>query len=548
MLKTFLNQNVIAQKTVGHISMKNLFIFLCPFLVCFALQGQNSHRVVENINSSYHEHSPVLSTDGERLYFTRKGHPDNIGGILDPGDIWYAEKEGEGWSVPVHGGNVLNHSGLNGVVGFSADGNRMYVLNGFDRNAPEGSQLKNGIAVAEKEGNGWSSPELLNIRYFSNESAHLSATISRDEQVLILSMKSFDSFGNEDLYVSINQGDDRWSQPENLGEVLNTFGEEWTPFLASDNETLYFSSNAHDGLGSRDLFRTKRMPSTWQKWSEPINLGDSLNTVGTEMSFFIPEMGRMAYFSSTQDSEGMGDIFQMAVKPINEALSKAAEARAKEQVKPEKVALTFQVLDSRTRSPVAAQVTMKFADKEININTSELVEQNNKFMLSLVQSMEVWVEITANGYLPYKESFVVGVSGLNANERGEGKGVEQFLLLPADVGTKVALESVLFERASAQLSNLIEAQKQLAELAQIMKDNPGMAIRLEGHTDNRGDAEALKQLSLQRVKTVKDYLLQQGIAPSRIDVVGYGGERPLYTSDDLSERDKNRRVEVVIIK
>lgn len=79
------------------------------------------------------------------------------------------------------------------------------------------------------------------------------------------------------------------------------------------------------------------MPSTWQKWSEPINLGDSLNTVGTEMSFFIPEMGRMAYFSSTQDSEGMGDIFQMAVKPINEALSKAAEARAKEQVKPERL-------------------------------------------------------------------------------------------------------------------------------------------------------------------------------------------------------------------
>lgn len=547
-LKIFVIQNVIEQKTVGQISMKYIFLLLCPLFVGFALQGQTSHRVVENINSSYHEHSPVLSPDGQRLYFTRRGHPSNIGGVLDQGDIWYAEKEGDVWSTPVHGGNVLNHPGLNGVVGFSADGNRMYVLNYFDRSAREGGKLKNGISVSQKVGDGWGPPELLNIRYFSNESIHLSATISRDEQILIMSMKSFESFGNEDLYVSFRQADDSWSQPENMGEDINTFGEEWTPFLASDNETLYFSSNAHDGLGSRDIFMAKRMQNMWRKWTEPINLGDTLNTVGTEMSFFIPEMGRMAYFSSTQDSEGMGDIFQIAVKPMNEPLETAAELMADEEVKPQMVALTFQVLDNRTKAPVAAQVTMRFGNKEIGINTAELEDQNDRFMVSLEQSMEVFVEIKAEGYLIYKESFEVGDSSLKRDELRGDEAVEQFLLSPADVGTTVELENVLFERASARLSNLAEARKQLDELAQIMKDNPGMAIRLEGHTDNRGNAELLKELSLERVKTVKEYLVEQGIRPERIEVKGYGGEKPLNTSDDLSEREKNRRVEFVIIK
>lgn len=544
-----MNSNVIEQKTVGDISMKHISILFFMLLGGFALEGQvTRHVVVNNINSSYDEHSPVLSPDGQRLYFTRKGHPSNIGGILDQGDIWYAEKVGDEWSTPIHGGDTLNHPGLNGVVGFSADGNRMYVLNFFNRKAQGEGKLKNGIAVTEKVGGRWGLPQLLNIRYFSNESIHLSATISRDEQILIMAMKSFETFGNEDLYVSFRQPDDSWSQPENMGEDLNTFGEEWAPFLASDNETLYFSSNGYDGFGSRDIFISKRSQNMWREWTKPVNLGDTLNTVGTEVSFFVPEIGRMAYFSSTQDSEGMGDIFQMAIRPKDQKLETAAQVVAPIEAKPQMVALTFQVLDNRTKSPVDAEVTMRFGNKEIGINTADLKEQNDKFIISLEQSMEVFVEIKADGYLSYKESFEVGASDVENKQLRGGATVEEFLLSPADVGTKMELENVLFERASARLSNLAVARKQMDELAQIMKDNPGMAIRLEGHTDNRGNAELLKELSLERVKTVRDYLVDQGIRSERIEVIGYGGEKPLYTSDDLSEREKNRRVEFVIIK
>ncbi|OEK04326.1 hypothetical protein BFP71_12650 [Roseivirga misakiensis] len=514
---------------------------------------QTAHVVLDSINSSYDEHSPMLSPDGQRLYFTRAGHPANIGGVLDQGDIWYAQKSGDGWSRPVHAGPELNHPGLNGIVGFSADGQRLYLLNFFDKTARAGSKLKNGIAVAKKSGNSWGEPELLPIKYFSNSSAHISATISRDESVLIMSIISYNTEGNEDLYYSLKGANGEWSQPKGLGENINTYAEEWTPYLGSDNKTLYFTSNGHEGFGSRDIFVTEKQGNSWESWSEPKNLGDAINTKGVEQGYAIPFSGTIAYFSSTQNSEGFGDLFGF---PIDKEEPVIIDAPVVDEPEPQPqtdilidtlevpvpdVDMIFVIKDQRTLEDVDGEVTFEYngITKKASPSDYETLVDNRMLQMSFAPGTELTVSIKAEGFLNFERKFTA--------KRGTSR-LQELLLVAEEVGTKVEIENVLFRRASAEFSDVETAQKQIDELIGLMNANPGMAIRLEGHTDNRGDAKLLRDLSEARVKTVRDYMISKGISGSRIEFVGYGGEKPLNSGNSAAAREINRRVEFVIIK
>lgn len=528
-------------------------IALC-FLISVSspvLNGQQTaHITLDNINSSYDEHSPMLGPNGQRLYFTRSGHPANIGGVLDQGDIWYAEKSGDGWSRPIHAGEDINHPGLNGVVGFSADGQRLYVLNYFDATARAGSKLKNGISVSNFTNGKWGKPVLLPIKFFSNSSSHISATISRDERVLIMSIISYNTEGNEDLYVSVKQSNGEWSQPEGLGATINTFSEEWTPYLAADNETLYFTSNGHNGFGSRDIFRAKKQGDSWSDWSTPKNLGSSINTKGVEQGYALPTSGTTAYFSSTQNSEGFGDLFGFPIDREESVIIEAPIIAAPEPELPEpveqvipSVIMSFQVLDQRTNSPVEAKVRLVYADQEKVVNTADVQGNGKQFESTFEKGTNLRVMVEAEGYLKFEKSFTANAAWEKSNN-----GLEQLLLIAKEVGTKVEIENVLFNRASASFADVETAEQQIDELIELMELNPGMAIRLEGHTENRGDARSLKSLSEDRVKTVRNYMLTKGIAGSRIELIGYGGDKPISQGNNANGREVNRRVEFVIIR
>lgn len=544
-------------------------IFSLIYFFCFALNGQElAHIRIDGINSSYDEHSPMLSPDGKTLYFTRAGHPANVGGVLDKGDIWFSTKSGDSWSQPVHAGADINHPGLNGVVGFSTDGQRMYLLNFFD---PEGrgiSKQKNGLSVSTMNSGKWGQPQKLAIKFFSNESSHISATISKDEKAIIMSIQSYETEGNEDLYVSVKEENGEWSQPKNMGTTINTYAQEWVPFLSDDMKSLYFTSNGHGGSGGRDIFMSERQnDSSWFEWSTPRNLGDKLNSVGTEQGLSFVSGDELAYFSSTQNSEGFGDIFAYSMpESIPEAevttpQIQLTEAEPLEQTKvavrtapiavkvptveqPKKeVLMTFEVMDSRTEAFVDANVTLTYNGEERIVNTAELASDAKRFELTLVEGTDLKVSIEQSGYLKYQKLFKAGKSPSNGAE-----GIQRLMLTREEVGTTVEIENILFNRARASFANPEIATGQIDELVQLMKDNPGMAIRLEGHTDNRGDERLLQQLSEERVQTVRDYILSKGIDGSRIEFVGYGGTKPLSDNKSPEGIEINRRVEFVIIR
>ena len=530
-----------------------LYTILLTFLALTnpAFGQSSAHIKLDSINSGYDEQNPVMTPDGKRLYFVRAGHPQNIAGVLDRGDIWYSDKTEQGWSTPQHGGNVLNHNGLNGIVGFSVDGQRVYLLNYKD----DEGRVSGGIAMAEWVRDHWSVPQSVDIQYFSNNSQYLSGTISPDEKVMILSYRSFDTYGNEDLYVTLKKMDGSWSQPENLGIDINTMSEEWAPYLTPDLKSLYFSSNGFGGEGGRDIFVSQRKGTLWDDWTSPVNLGNAVNTAGVELGYIVPSGGGLAYFSTTQNSEGFGDIVAFPLNETEQLLQEVAasaevptEAIQTEPAKPNKpmVVMTMQVLDIRNDEPIDAIVKLTYGEKEIDVNTANVDSPAKKFLVSVEEGKEVNVEISSKGFLIYKEQFMASAKPSSNDE--EFKVVEGFRLTPREVGTKVKIDNVLFNEGKSTFSNPSSTAVQLDKLIQLMETNPELEIRLEGHTDNRGNPKLLKELSLERVGTVKKYLVNKGVAGNRIETLGLGSENPVGRNSSNAGRELNRRVEFVIIK
>jgi OmpA-OmpF porin, OOP family len=190
-------------------------------------------------NQRFNEQNPVLSPDGKTLYFTITNHTANIGGIKDPGDIWFSRLLGEQWSAPVHAGPAINNRSYNAVAGISADGKQLFLHGHYD--GILGSAKTQGISVSKDNGLGWSSPENISIPYYMNKSPLLSGMVTDDGEVFVFSAETYGSFGVEDLYVSF-QRNGKWTEPKNLGPSVNTVFQELSPALSPDRMTLYFSA------------------------------------------------------------------------------------------------------------------------------------------------------------------------------------------------------------------------------------------------------------------------------------------------------------------
>src|SRR5882672_6455308 len=192
------------------------------------------------VNSPYDEQNPVITPDGKALYFTLANHPQNVNGKKDLGDIWISLWIGGAWTAPVHGGSVINDGSYNAVAGFSADGNQLFLVNHFGKKG--GAASTQGISVSKRTDSGWSTPENISIPYFLNRSTKLTGMINDEGNVFIFSADSYNTKGVEDIYVSFKK-DNRWTEPFNLGSSINTSSQELTPSLSPDGKTIYFASN-----------------------------------------------------------------------------------------------------------------------------------------------------------------------------------------------------------------------------------------------------------------------------------------------------------------
>jgi OmpA-OmpF porin, OOP family len=513
-------------------------ILLFILIDCFSQSVNKTDlgALLKNVNTRYDEHNPILSPDGTMLYFTRANDSLNIGGTRDKGDIWVARLESDGtWGVPVNLGPPVNNDLKNYILGFSPDGNIMFLNN--EKKNPGGLVVNDGVAYSVFSGGSWSRPAVVSVDYLLNRSAHQSGSVSADGSTMLLSLQAYASRGEEDIYVSSYQNG-RWTQPVNLGSMINTSGQEMTPYLSPDKKQLYFSSNGHGGKGGRDLFVSEKLGEGWTEWSKPKNLGNEVNSVGVELNYFIDTRNAIAYFSSTQNSDGYGDIkahvidIDAEVVPVEEVVFTELVQQAKEESR----TLTFygKIKSTKTAAPVVAALNFVFDGVAINSNSED---ETGDYKVEIpLKTQEVEVSIKAPGFMGLKESVILAGADMR----------KDFGLAPLEVGETITLNKVYFERGTSAL--LEESFPELESVIDMMNENPNVRIELAGHTDNQGNSKLNIQLSQERVDIVKRYLTEHGIDGKRIKGKGYGGTRPVASNASEETRRLNRRVEFTILK
>ena len=233
------------------------------------------------INSDLPELRPTISADGNLLFYICQNHPENTkyNEIRNSQDIWFSERDSSGnWSEGVHLGYPLNSYYFNAVFWISPDNNRILIRNAYIN----GDYAGNGVSMCYLKKDGyWSKPEMLRISNYGkyDRGRQNGAVMGNNGQTLLFYMTPEQGGINNDLYVSFLENDDTWTEPKSLGKKINLKSyNETTPYLAPDGVTLYFSSNRPGGLGYMDIWRTRRLDESWQKWSEPENLGSPINT------------------------------------------------------------------------------------------------------------------------------------------------------------------------------------------------------------------------------------------------------------------------------
>ena len=252
-----------------------------------------------DVNSMAEESLPIFSRDSSIMYFIRTFDDRNKGGDVDQ-DIWMSYRSSGGVYSGSKQLSSLNTKYNNGVVGVSSDGQSLYLLNTYEGK----KDLEKGLAVSRRKGNGWGSPEKVEVPTLDIEGDYYGFHISEDESVLLISYQGPGSLGEEDIYVSLKDGY-LWSAPMNIGSVINTAGFEMSPFLSKGKDTLFFSSNGHGGYGDADIFYSVRGES-WSDWSQPVNLGSKINSAKFDVCFSYSD--DQVYWSSNRESE-KSDIY-----------------------------------------------------------------------------------------------------------------------------------------------------------------------------------------------------------------------------------------------
>jgi outer membrane protein OmpA-like peptidoglycan-associated protein len=522
-----------------------ILLFFAAAILAFQVHAQvPARQPFDLVNSPHDEQNPVVSPDGKTLFVTIGNHDQNIGGKKDPGDIWISRLIDGQWSAPVHAGPILNDRTHNAVAGISGDGSQLFLLGHYD--ASGNSARTQGISVSKNNGGGWSRPENTSIPYFQNKSTHMSGYISPDKGIFIFSADTYGTRGVEDIYVCFNE-DGRWTEPKNVGSAINTQFQELSPSLSADGKTLYFSSNGRKGNGSFDVYYSTRLDDTWTQWSEPTNMGAVINTGGRELHYrAFPELG-YALFTSNTNSDGYGDIkfinapqdpkrdTVLQVVTVDSAVNRVEITRNELKESKNTVRVYGKVNNAKSSEPINAYLIFNSPASTKSVTASGA----NGFVAEIPAVNIYSIRIEAKGFVSAFEKLDIHTYEMDELEMN-------FTLQPVEVGTTVNLKSVLFERGTANL--IPESTTELDLVFSFLETNPKVVIELSGHTDNRGVHSHNVRLSQQRVNKVKDYLVSKGISARRINGKGYGGTKPIASNETEESRMLNRRVEFTIKK
>lgn len=474
--------------------------------------------VGNGVNSPADEYLPSLTADGSTMIFTRRD-------LIDE-NFYQSEFKNGAWQTaePLTGVNTPQNEGAQHI---SPDGSWL-VFTACNRR-DDGSQGSCDLYWSQLKNTGWTKPVPFSATINSSD-WDAQPCISADGKTLFFSSMRPGGKGGKDLWMTTRQAGGKWSKPENLGDIVNTDGDEQTPFLHPDGQTLYFTSNGLPGMGENDLYLSRRQPDG--SWGTPQNLGYPINTKASEGTLTVSLDGRTAYFAANRsDSQGRIDIYQFEL-PQNARPQPVTYARAK-------------VKDAVTGNPLVAKVEftdLKTGQSYVSANT----KSDGSFLVCLPAGKDYALNVSKDKYLFYSENFNLVETAtfdkpflLNIELQPIGDEA-------AAVATSkpIVLRNVFFETGSAAL--LPSSSAELDRLAALLTEVPTLKIQINGHTDNVGDDASNQRLSEARAKAVYEYLISKNIAVGRLKFKGFGESQPVEANDTLEGRGRNRRTEFVV--
>lgn len=484
-------------------------------------KGLKLEKLGTEINSEYSDRMPIISPDGQTLYYIRSSAELNCS-KSERTDIWFSQRNAANeWSVAQCMGTPVNNNDHNAVLSIQPDNNTLILMHQYNA---EGNYKSAGASVTRRTETGWSLPEDIVVKNFYNDASTNEFCFSNDYKVFIMTVQRKDSYGEKDLYVSFRNEDGTYSEPVNMGAVINSTDGEISPFLAADGKTLYFGSDGHPGYGRSDIFLSKRLDDTWTNWSKPQNLGSEINSPMWEAYFSLPASGEYAYIVANQGVSD--DIFRIKLSP---------------EFKPEPVVIVSgKVYNSKTKLPMGASIL--FSDiktnKDPGLANSDPSTGSYKIALPAGKVYQ---------FLGKKEGFYPGAENLDLTKLTEyAEMTRDLYLTPIEVGSTIRLNNLFFDFGKADLK--AESMTELDRVVDFLNENATTVIEIGGHTDNVGDDASNLALSNRRVESVLSYLKSKGVKVEQLSGKGYGEAKPVAVNTTDAGRAMNRRVEFTIKK
>ncbi len=450
-------------------------------------------------NTRRADYAPMyLSEPQDHLFFTSTTEKalgtqkSEITGMKN-GDIWFATKNERGeWQRPQAVEGELNTEFDEGIVSFTPDGQTMYLTRARrEPNAPTGVE----IYTSQRSEAKWSAAVKYEITA-DTLSSYGHPAVSPDGQWLYFSSDMPGGSGGLDIWrVNLKE---RVGSLENLGEWINTPGNESFPYVRTDS-LLYFASDGHPGYGGLDLFCARLTKSGgWQV----TNMGRPVNSQGDDFGITFTK-GESGFFSSNRgDGRGYDHIYSFELPDL-------------------KINIQGWVLD-RDEEPVPNAVIRIVGND--GSNQKQLARPDGSFSFPLQRGVSYVMMAGAKGYLNAKQEFVSDIAEEDATYDVD------FIL--ASITKPVVIDNIFYDFDRATLRP--ESKTALDEMAQVLRDNPNVTIEMASHTDRKGTDEYNIDLSGRRARSVIDYLISVGISPDRLQSQGYGESRPKTITKKLA--------------
>lgn len=482
-----------------------------------------------SINSKFKDYLPALSADEQTLIFARTLPRDTtkeVTPVNSNEDFFISKSDADKWRWAKNIGEPINSPLNEGAQTLSPDG-QLFIFTGCENKVYGYGDKRKGFGSCDlfysyKQGAFWTDPKNLG-QVVNSKNWDSQPTLSSDGRTLYFISNRTGGKGGMDIWMTRIGENGQWSVPKNMSE-LNTERDEMSPFVHPDNATFYFSSQGHYGLGKHDLFVARK--NSEGIFTNPVNLGYPINTNGDEFGLVVTAKGTKAMYASGRDGGyGDWDIYSFDLPPAAVA-GKVTYMKGK-------------VFDATTKKPLSAKFELLELSTGKTIVESYSDEMTGEFLVCLPANNNYALNCSKNGYLFFSENFALT----------DNKSTEPFKkdvpLSPIKSGEKVVLKNVFFETNKFDLKP--ESIVELNKLVDFLKSNPTLKIELSGHTDNVGDKKANQTLSENRAKAVYDYLIKSSIPADRLTFKGYGDTQPIDDNKTEKGRANNRRSEFKIL-